>query len=367
MNKKLFTTVFLLSAIAISSVLFTSCGGKRDAIGIEDEIIIVADSSDFYELEGVLLQVFEKVIYTPQPENLFSIKRRNYSELGKLKRKKNIVFLAPLDGNSTVAQYIKKALTPDVLSLVETDSAYVFNKYNLWANNQLVMFLTAPTLEKLKMKILGGHEDLLYYFQSISNKRLFKSLYNAKYERKEIEAKLLNDHGWIMYVQADFLLAMDKPEDNFVWLRRAVNTGMERWLFVKWVDNVTPAYLNADSIYAIRNRMTGKYYTTSDNKAYVEIAEPKPKTKEVNFQGRYALMTEGFWRFNDKTGGGPFVSYTFYDEATKRLYMLDGSIFAPKYYKKKLIQQVDVTLQSFKTEAELSQDKKEDLLDHLDD
>jgi len=41
--------------------------------------------------------------------------------------------------------------------------------------------------------------------------------------------------------------------------------------------------------------------------------------------------------------------------------MIDGSIFAPKYYKRNLIQQVDVTLQSFRTEAELSRERIEEL------
>ena len=65
--------------------------------------------------------------------------------------------------------------------------------------------------------------------------------------------------------------------------------------------------------------------------------------------------------------GGPFVNYVFYDEDTQRLYMLDGSVYAPKYYKRNLIQQMDVTLQSFRTEKELTQERKEELLEALED
>jgi hypothetical protein len=42
--------------------------------------------------------------------------------------------------------------------------------------------------------------------------------------------------------------------------------------------------------------------------------------------------------------------------------MIDGSIFAPKYYKRNLIQQTDVTLQSFRTKAELSNERIDELL-----
>ena len=60
------------------------------------------------------------------------------------------------------------------------------------------------------------------------------------------------------------------------------------------------------------------------------------------------------------------MNYTFYDEETARIYMLDASIFAPKYYKKSLIQQVDVLLHSFKTESEVDPVKKTELMEELE-
>jgi hypothetical protein len=90
-------------------------------------------------------------------------------------------------------------------------------------------------------------------------------------------------------------------------------------------------------------------------------------TSEVNFNGKYALMTQGLWRFENGSGGGPFISYTFFDEETRRIYILDGSIFAPKYFKKDLIQSVDVLLHSFKTESEVDSIFKEELFEELDD
>ena len=356
----------LLVALIFTGLLFQSCDQKKRAIGNEDEIFVIADSVEYYELEASLLQVFGKIIYTPQPENLFQIRRLPHEKLNSMKRKKNVIIIAPLNSGSQTSGYIESILSPDVKSLIETDSAFVFNKYDLWARDQLVMILTAPTTEKLNQKILEDHENLLHYFQNISNKRLFKSLYNAKYEKREIQAEILRDHGFMIYVQADFLLAMNKPEENFVWIRRAVNSDMERWIFVHYIEDATPDYLNQDSIAAIRNRVTQKFYQTSDEKSYVEISDNYKTTTEVNFHGRYALYTQGLWRMNDKSMGGPFLSYTFFDEKTNRLYMLDGSLYAPKYQKRKLIQQVDVTLQSFKLEHEMPKDQVEDLLDELE-
>jgi hypothetical protein len=78
--------------------------------------------------------------------------------------------------------------------------------------------------------------------------------------------------------------------------------------------------------------------------------------KEVNFNGRYALFTQGLWELNMNGMNGPFVNYFFYDEKTKRIYMIDGSLCS-KHYKRNLIQQMDVTLQSFRTKSELTEER----------
>ncbi len=358
------TILFLISFSFI--LLLNSCDTKRKAKGREDEITVIADSSEYMQLKDELQQTFGKIIYTPQPEELFKIKRKSINSLEELKRKKNILIVAPINSGTYTSQYLNKILDTKVKELVKKDSVFVINKYDVWAKNQLVMILTAPNIDSLKKKINENKDELLYYFTDYSNKRIAKGLYNPKYEQKDIEAKLLSKYGWIIYVQADYTLAMEKPEDNFVWLRRGVNTDMERWVFVHWLDNASPEFLNKDSIAAERDKMTKKYYTTSDDKAYVVHYDDYKTTKEVNFNNRYALVTQGLWRFNDNSGGGPFINYTFYDEDTKRIYMLDASIFAPKYLKKSIIQQVDVLLHSFKTEKEISPERKKEILEELE-
>ncbi|MDQ7817453.1 MAG: DUF4837 family protein [Melioribacteraceae bacterium] len=365
--KTIFNYALLPILLTFSSgIIFIACDqAQKPATGQEDEIIVFADSTEFYQLENSLLTVFGKIIYTPQPENLFLLTRKNIVELEKYRNRKNIILIAPLNSESEVGKYINGMLSSDVKELINSDSISVINKYNLWARNQLLMVLTAPTMEKLNQSILNEHENLLHHFQKISDNRLFQSLYNERFERKDIEAKFLKNYGWMIYVQSDFYLALDESGDNFVWLRRSPGTDMERWIFVHWIENASPAMLNRDTVYSIRDRITEKFYKSSDDQSYVEISDDYKTTLEVNFLNRYALMTQGLWRMNDGSMGGPFTNYTFYDQPTKRLYMLDGSIYAPKYYKKKLIQQVDVILQSFLTEREVKNEVKEKLMKEL--
>jgi hypothetical protein len=359
--------ILLVIPLILISIILNSCETKKPSKGFEDEIFVVADSAEYEKLQQSLQTVLEKEISTPQPEKLFTLKRINLSQLDDNKRAKNLIIAAPLNSGSRTSDYINSVVDSSIKSKLETDSSFIVYKYDLWALDQLVVVISAPTIKELNNKILLNSDNLLYSFQKESDKRLFENLYNPTYERKKIEGEFLKDYGWVIYVQADYVPAINDSINKFVWLRRAANTDMERWIFIYWIDNATPEYLTSDSIKVIRDRLTKKYYRTSDDSSYVVVAADDFVVKEVNFNGRYALFTQGLWELNIKGMGGPFVNYFFYDEKTQRIYMLDGSIYAPRYYKRNLIQQMDVTLQSFKTRAELSKDRIEELLDAAKD
>ncbi|HVO75823.1 MAG TPA: DUF4837 family protein, partial [Ignavibacteriaceae bacterium] len=198
--------------------------------------------------------------------------------------------------------------------------------------------------------------------QKISDRRLTKNLYNSRYEQEDAEGKLLKEYGWLIYVQSDFKLVINNPESKFVCLKRVPDGDVEKWIFVHWIDNVSPEYLNEDSVRSIRNRLTKRFYKYGNDSTYITIAKDYYMTSEVNFKGKYAILTQGLWEEKPKGTQGPFINYTFYDEKSRRVYMLDGCIYAPKYYKRNLIQQIDVLLQSFMTIDEISKEKKEELL-----
>ncbi|MFZ1290541.1 MAG: DUF4837 family protein [Melioribacteraceae bacterium] len=360
-------TTFFIILILSALIIFQGCDSKKPAKGEEDEIYVIADSLEFKEIEEDLKQVFGKVIYTPQPEELFEIHRRKFGDLEKLKLQKNIIILATLGTNSPTSNYLESIIDNKVKKMINADSIFVINKYDLWANNQLVMILTSASINNLKTHIKNKKDDLLYYFRDTSNKRMAKGLYNKQFEQKKIEANLLSKYGWMIYVQADYQVAMEVPSENFIWLRRGINSDMERWIFIHWIENASPEFLHKDSITAERNILTEKFYRTSDDSSFVELYDDYKMESEVNFNGKYALMMQGLWRFNNLSGGGPFINYTFYDEKSRRIYLLDASVFAPKYYKKSILQEVDVLLHSFKTDSEIDPEVKKDILDHLEE
>jgi hypothetical protein len=351
---------YVLILAGLASFVIVSCEfTDKPADGAEDEIIVIADSLEFQTLRGTLEATFEKIIYTPQPEKLFTLKLISPNQLEEYRNNKNIIIIAPYRSNSTAAKLISAVIDTAVKNEIVNSGEIAVKEHDLWAKNQLVMFLTAPTAAELNAAILKNKDNLFCSFQKASDKRLLSSLYDPRFERRDAQGKLLNSYGWTIYIQEDFKIAEEDSGAGFVWLKNSQKPGMQRWIFVHWIDNATPEYL--------RNALTNKYYGSGEGNTSIKIAADNYTSREVNFKGRYALFTQGLWENSDKKTSGPFINYIFYDEKTHRIYMLDGTAYAPNYYKRNLIQQVDVTLQSFMTKDELTPDRKKTLLEAAKD
>ena len=61
--------------------------------------------------------------------------------------------------------------------------------------------------------------------------------------------------------------------------------------------------------------------------------------------------------YDDSTGArvqygdaGPLLIYTFYDQPTGRLYLIDGMVFAPGYEKREFLRQLEVIAHTLRTQ-----------------
>ncbi|MDP4190799.1 MAG: DUF4837 family protein [Bacteroidota bacterium] len=359
---KQLTSLFI--ACVLSLFLISSCSKQKlsSAFENEDKIYVIADSLEFMQIQPALDSVFQKVIYTPQPETTFFLQRKNFNELDNLKNFQNIIIAAPLNSGSSVSSYLNSILDAKLKNSALSGTDESFSKDDLWTKDQLVIILTSKNIEGLSKNILKNGPELYQRFQKISDKKFYENLYNPEFENKSIEAKFLKEYGWILNVQNDFSLVLDKPEDKFVWLRSMPKNDLAKWIFVHWIDNASPAFLNPDSIAKERNMLTKKYLKPAGSENFVKITEEFKTTSDMNFHGNYALAMQGLWEMSDKSMGGPFINYTQYDEKSKRIYMIDASVYAPNYIKKGLIRQLDILLQSFQTTEQVSDLRKKELL-----
>jgi hypothetical protein len=339
-----------LAVICLSMVLFAACGleSKDTALGDYDVITIVCDSADYAVLEDVIENAFAQPFFTPQPERWFRLQHISLGELLNRKRERNIVILSALDANHSVGEYMRSALDSTVRGMVERGEEHVFVQKDTWYRGQTVMHLTAGTRKALENFMLANARQLEYYFKNAWDDFERRRMLNLT-RMQTVEEELRDTHGFSLAIIADWFVAKDSSEIGAVLLRRQLPVDSERWVLVHWLNTDDTGLLTNDNAYHIRNRLTEALYRTYDDSAFVLVDSTHYlQFDEVNFQGRFAIRMKGLWRMSDYSMGGPFISYLFHDEQQRRIYFLDGSVFAPKYEKKKLLQDVDVMISTFR-------------------
>jgi len=337
---------------------------KLRATGPEDEILVFADDTTWQSLEPTLRMVFEDTVYTPTPETWFTVRRVDFGEWAENETHVNRIIVGTLDGDGPVSRSVQGSLDTTVRTLVENGQEFFFARYDSKAREQLLMFLVAPTHRDLAVQMRSRAPDLVYYFKSLWLKRELTDIdAESRYHKRDISGSLLRNNAWTMTIQHDYFVARDTSAGRFFWVRRANPEDLERWIFVAWWDSSSPAVMDEAWIRAARDSVTRTWMRTVDDNAHVEIAPYNLSASTVNFRDRFAYELRGNWRFSDKSGGGPFINITVYNERDRRIYMLDGSIFAPRVEKKKLIMQVEALLHTFRTSGELPEGEWRALLE----
>ncbi len=343
------------------SVLVTLCigvvlagcnrNGLQPALGESDQVTIVADSTDFETYADVFENALTAPFFTPQPESWFSIERVGVGALPGRKNQRNILIVAPIDAQNAAGELMRAALDAQVQHLVREGREHIFVKRDLWYSDQVVVFVTAANAGALREAVMEAGPRLHHYFKNAWDEREMRRLFTLG-RLENLESRLLKKHAWSIGIIKGWKVGKDSTELRSVLLRRQDPANTERWVLVHWIDSADTRLLTNAFAYATRNRLTQILYRTFDDRTHVRIDSVNHlQFDEVEFNGRFAIRMQGLWQMADYSMGGPFVSYLFYDEAQKRMYFLDGSVFAPAYEKKKLIQDVDVMMHTLTTRA----------------
>jgi len=148
---------------------------------------------------------------------------------------------------------------------------------------------------------------------------------------------------------------------GFVWMRRLLARTRREFL-VYYEEDASPSQITPEWIYETRDSLT-REHLRGNVVGFVRIDYRRPlDTEQIEFKGRFGYETFGLWHmvtestdgdsFRSVGGGGPFVTYAFYDKATDRAYLLDGSVFAPGHDKLDLLRQMEVMAHTFRTRAD---------------
>lgn len=332
------------------------------AIGEEGEIQVVIDSALWQGPVGDALRAAlgYYVQTLPNPEPLFTLRPlepRTQDALNQVKKFKNVLFVAALSDSGRVSRLVQQAFSAEALQVVQQGTAAIVPRRDLWRRRQLVYFIVASTDTQLVAAIRESALRLREAFAEASRERLTAEMFE-KGRQQALEDTLMAHHGFAVNVQHDYLIAIDTTQ--FVWLRRILPDTW-RSLFVYYEEGADPARLTPAWIYAIRDSLA-RHYLQGNAGGFVQIDYRQPlETRAINFLGRYGYETRGLWHMVTLMPdgqllpagmGGPFVNYAFYDQASGRIYMIDGMVFAPGFTKREFLRQMEAIAYTFRTRGE---------------
>lgn len=355
--------------LSVTSVfLIVGCEGdyRPRALGKEGEVTVVMDSSLW---TGAVGEAFRNNI-TPWVEtlpvteryfDLLHLELRTERVYDRIQKMKNVVIVAPLSDSTNEANFLRRRLTDEAEQAVMDGQSAVVAKPNLWRRSQRVYFVTAATQESLEEALQNQGSEIQNTFKDVTLQRMRRQLYEDGRNRA-LEDSLRKKHGFTLNLQPDFQLAIDTTTatSGFVWLRRLL-TQTRREFFVYYEEGMSPNEITPEWIYATRDSLTRRHLR-GNVQGFVRIDYRRPlNTHQITFLDRYGFQSRGLWimatptdegGFRPVGGGGPFLTYTFYDRATDRVYMLDGSIFAPDFDKLEFLRHMEVLAKTFQTAEE---------------
>ncbi len=349
----LLTTVFFLPLLA--------CEGdfRQRAIGENHEIIVVMDES-LHEgaTAEALNETFGRVIETlpGQAEMKYTLRFQDFQtneELENIRKRKNIIFAGPIDDETNVSSFIRALLTSDVEERVRAEESFAFPLKDHWYRDQWALVLTSTGDLELADKIYENETQLVDSALEVELARWEQDIFRRA-EQVELSDSLWERFGWKVRIQHDYIPTVDTL--NVVSFRRSYQDN-DRWMWGWWEDDFdTPEVIDQHWINTKRDSLMERYVQGTREGSYVTTEYRRAiETREVEREDRLiGWETLGTWRMTNDFMGGPFVNFTYYDPETERVFMIEYGQFAPRYAKRRFVQQFRAMGRTFQADSTFS-------------
>ena len=269
----------------------------------------------------------------------------------------NLVYVTTFDGRSPADKWLQETFTEASKERIMNDPGlFMRTRDDQYASGQKVLRLFAKDEKTLISKLSENKELIRNYFNIAEKQRLAKKLRTSTASRK-ITERLREKFNYQVKIPAGYELAMSK--DDFAWIRFLPNIGPSKNLFVYFKPYESQDEFKHDNIIKLRNEI-GKSYIYGDPKnpgsfmvteeKYVPISQ-----RDISFENMYTVETRGAWKTNNSSVGGTFISYTFVDQPSNRLYYVEGFIIHPNEEHRELIREMESILTTFKPLPDKSQ------------
>ncbi|MFC1628095.1 DUF4837 family protein [Gemmatimonadota bacterium] len=361
--------ILLLALGLLVSIVVMGCERPLDsAFGDRKQIVIFADEANWNLFGDQLKGIFEREVKTPRSELIFNVRHETLDKWKFFSRYYHLLLCGAINEDTPTALRIRELLSDEVEQrILQEQRGRAIVTRDPYATGQVLMIITADTVDRLQEYLQSAREHIFGLMDEHLDELISTLIYRED-EQYAIEDSLLTDYNFTLRVPWGFRMNTDFADENFV---RMIKYALERWFYAYWIpdeeiDEQGAAWVRAleglggqidrneeidlnviDSLgqqaMGFRDQICRLYYDGD------RVTRDQTAATLVEFQGRWAMRLYGLWGNTEKLAGGPFVSYCFYDQDTRRLWWLDGAVFAPNQPKETQLRQMDVMLNTFVT------------------
>lgn len=322
-----------LIPIIIVTLIVASCSNGMKNIttsstGRNGEILVVTDRDLWRgDLKDTITNYFTDYQYgLPQLEPKFSVYAIPMDEFNRILRPHRSILMVTID----------KSLPAAKITVVKDH----------WAEPQVMIKLMGPTREALVAKFWEQRENVADFFIESEYRRYQKVAVSMG---EPSITKILSDkYGFSLEFPRGF--SVSSQLDNFCWIRKEAKD-FSHGVMIYTYDYTDANMLTSKNILLVRDSITKAHIPGPTDSSYMAVSYKvyEPKSKEIQFNGKYCVETRGLWLVKNDFMGGPFVNYTFVDKERNKVIVLDGYVYAPRDNKRDMLRSVEAVLHTWKS------------------
>ena len=303
-------------SIFVFCIAIISCDIKKDAIGANDDLVVLAAKEDREDIRSLLSIVFNDTLLTPAPEPFYNVKFADPSSYETLKTQTNLIIASIGDYELNPATKLVRELLGEKAFNNTLENTPVILSRDQFAKNQLFMILSGAKTGDIKEYLIKNGNSIKNEFDENFDKKQSQYFLTSK-RQEELEAQLLLDYEWTINLPWGWEIIRNNPELNFVWIGQEMPF---RWIAIQWRNG--NYFSEEDAIYIADNFPQTFFKSQQYNKEFLSI-------DWVDYRGDVAYRLSGLWESIDEAKGGPFVGYLFYDYESDRTFYITYMIFNP--------------------------------------
>ncbi|MEA1877379.1 MAG: DUF4837 family protein [Bacteroidota bacterium] len=211
-----------------------------------------------------------------------------------------------------------------------------------WAKNQLLIRLAAPTKEAF-VELIDNKDDFL--IKTIRDAEIDRQIYlNRKYENTELVNQMKRNHKMVIQFPKGWQSRVDAG--NFIWVQYDP-PDITQGVLVYYYPYANEEQLEYENLIQATDKWLKKRVPGPSKGAYMSLELDAPVySREFNMNGNYVRELKGLWEMQNDFMGGPFICWSFVDEANSRVVSVFGFVYAPKFNKRNHIRKVESLLKT---------------------